>query len=184
MEREVLFIRHGRPASENNQSLNAPGFLRWVRDYNRADLHYQSVPHEQLDLRGYYIMCSDLHRARLSAAKYTPLPVNHYNACFNEMDIPYYRLPLTLNAWSWVYLNRFLWMLGKAGNFESFADDKVRAKYAVNLIVKHSSAHPKIALFGHGMTSRMMMYYLKKQGWRSSTKDYRYWGAIRLHLTT
>lgn len=184
MEREILFIRHGRPASENNQSLNAPGFLRWVRDYNRADLHHQSAPHEQLDLRGYYIMCSDLHRARLSAAKYTPLPVNHYNACFNEMDIPYYRLPLTLNAWSWVYLNRFLWMLGKAGNFESFADAKVRAKDAVNLIVKHSSAHPKIALFGHGMTSRMMMHYLKKQGWRSSTKDYRYWGAIRLHLTT
>ncbi|QPG05840.1 histidine phosphatase family protein [Salinimonas marina] len=179
-KKEILLIRHGRPASEHNGRVSSAGFSRWVRNYNRAPLHDQSWPWCQRDLSQYYIMTSSLRRAKLSAARYSERPVKEHHRLLDEMQIPRYRLPLTLKAWSWVYLNRLLWCLGRPGPFESFAQARERIRQAADMLDARAASESKICIFAHALTNRFLVRYLQRKGWQVTEKDHRYWGVIRL----
>lgn len=179
-KKEILLIRHGRPASEHNFRLSSAGFSNWVRNYNRAALHQHSLPRCQRNLSQHYIMASKLRRAQLSAARYTHHPITEINALLNEMQIPRYRLPLKIKAWSWVYLNRLLWFAGRPGPFESCLHARQRIYRAANLLEVRANQHSKICVFAHALTNRFLVRYLQALGWKVTEKDHRYWGVIRL----
>lgn len=179
-DREIVLVRHGRPASENNDRLSSSGFARWVKNYNRCDLHPDSQPRCQRNFSQHYTISSALHRARLSAQRYTGQPAAEFNAAFNEMDIPRYRLPFTLNAWTWVYLNRAMWFAGRRGPFESFSQARRRVEQACELLIERAETHHKVVLFAHAMTNRFLSRYLTRRGWQVIEKDHRYWGVIIL----
>lgn len=177
---EIILIRHGKPLSATNEKMPASGFIRWVRAYNKSDLDPNSVAHEQLDLGSYYVMSSKLKRARLSALHYTGIEAKEHLPIFNEMDIPRYKIPITLKAWHWVVLNRALWILGLKGPFESFSQAKARAQLAAILLDEKAHEHGKVAIFAHGMTNRYVRIYLQKRGWELQAKDNNYWGINKL----
>lgn len=179
-DREIVLVRHGRPASENNDRLSSSGFARWVKNYNRCDLHPESQPHCQRDFSNHYSISSALQRAKLSAQRYTGQPVTESDAVFNEMDIPRYRLPFKLNAWTWVYLNRAMWIAGRRGPFESFSQARRRIEKACDLLVERAANHHNVVLFAHAMTNRFLCRYLVRRGWQIIEKDHRYWGVIVL----
>lgn len=179
---EIILIRHGRPRSADNIRCTASGYANWIRKYNAADLDPRSKPAKLLSLNNYFVMSSDLHRARLTARYYCGHGACEYSSLFREMDIPYYRLPFRLRAWTWVYFSRALWMAGAGGRFESYKDAKARAEMAVNLLEVRAKTHKKIVMFGHGMMNREIRKRLQQRGWTVAEKDNGYWGVNRLHL--
>ncbi|WP_018984383.1 phosphoglycerate mutase family protein [Salinimonas chungwhensis] len=178
--KEIVLLRHGRPASEHNHKLTSGEFGRWVRDYNRALLHPDSLPVAPRDFCDHYIISSALRRARLSASLYINRPADEFNALFNEMEIPRYRLPGRFNAWTWVYLNRLLWMAGRPGPFESFAQARHRIRLATDVLLTTVEKHRRVVVFAHALTNRFLSWNLRNQGWQMIEKDHRYWGIIRL----
>ncbi|QJR81287.1 phosphoglycerate mutase family protein [Alteromonas pelagimontana] len=180
--KEIILIRHGKPASAVNDKMDAAGFAKWVRHYNRAGIHHNSRAQTTRELEAFYIMSSDLKRARLSAELYTPHAVRETSALLREMDIPRYKLKGRFKAWSWVYLNRAVWLAGKHGPFESFKEAKARVNEAVTLLEQRVALHGRVAVFGHGMTNRYLRIYLQQKGWQLVEKDNRFWGVNHLRL--
>jgi len=129
---EIILIRHGKPTSAKNSRLTAGGFAQWVRQYNLANVADDSRPVQCLDedLIHYYIVASDLKRAVQSAQIFTNKTPDKIFPELREMEIPRYKFPLHLKAWTWVYLNRLCWMLGLKGSFESYKEAKIRANLA------------------------------------------------------
>ncbi|WP_414829381.1 histidine phosphatase family protein [Alteromonas sp. H39] len=180
MEQEILLIRHGKPASATNDMMGARDFARWVKRYNHSPLDPASYPRKHYDLSTHYVVSSGLKRAQLSAKVYGITRIDAHNPLLNEMDIPYYRLGITLRAWHWVVLNRALWMAGWRGNFESFREAKHRAKTAALWLEETVESKQKVAVFGHGMSNRYIRMALEKRGWLVREKDNAYWGVNRL----
>ena len=170
------------PRSASNPKVNAAGFARWVKEYNKSGVAFSSRPSnaDKLLLDDYYLVSSDLKRAVQSSqimAGDTPqlqLPI------LREMDIPRFKVPLKMNAWSWVYLNRALWILGGKGRFETFVQGKARAKEASEILSQLAGEHKKVAVFGHGYTNIYIRKYLIKAGWQLSQKSNEFWGVSRL----
>ncbi|MBU3020626.1 histidine phosphatase family protein [Aestuariibacter sp. A3R04] len=179
---EIVLIRHGKPLSASNHRMNCAGYADWIRKYNRSGLDPNSNPLKVMDLSQHYHLCSDLLRARLSAQKYSASQVHEYHSVFREMEIPYYRIPGRRRAWTWVYLCRAYWMMGRAGAFESYCDAKARAAAAVNLLETRVKTHSKVVVFGHGMMNRTVRKLLAAKGWNVAEKDNHYWGVNRLYL--
>ena len=96
------------------------------------------------------------------------------------MAIPRYKLPLQLKAWHWVYLSRFLWMLGYEGPFESFKEAKERAEIAADKLIEIAQSQDKIVLFGHGFMNRYIRKSLINKGWLLNEKSNAYWGITSL----
>ncbi|NMH59945.1 hypothetical protein [Alteromonas ponticola] len=109
--KEIILIRHGKPASVDNIRVSAAGFAPWIKDYERAELDVNSYPGSAMDLSSHYVIASNLKRAQLSVEMYSSAQVDEVNGLFREMDIPHYRLPFKLKTWTWVYLCQRGWSL-------------------------------------------------------------------------
>ena len=178
--KEILLVRHGKPASAHNQKVNAVDYAKWVRNYNKSELDPNSQPRKKVCLENSYIGVSPLHRAKCSAAHYGASHIHEELADLREMDIPYYHLPFTLKAWHWVVISRALWFLGRKGRFERFADAKQRIERLAVYLDTLSKQEPRIVLFGHGMAHYFLRKSLVKQKWRITEKDGEFWGVTRL----
>lgn len=178
--KEIVLIRHGKPQSAHNDRLTAGQFTNWVRQYNHSLLDSRHYPPTRQQFNDHHVISSPLKRAKLSALYYTGSSVAQVIPELKEMDIPYYKFPIRLRAWHWVLLNRFVWICGKAGRFESFVEAKQRVVNAVNKVETISTNHQKILIFGHGMSNRYMRIFLTKRGWRLIEKSNEYWGVTRL----
>ena len=176
-------IRHGKPLSAKNEKLNATGFAKWVKDYGHSELDPANYPQSRRNLFPALVISSSLKRAKLSAEYYTGLPPELALPELKEMDIPYYRLPFILKAWHWVFLNRFLWILGVKGQFESFSQAKARIKGAASALHTASQSNQRMVVFGHGMSNRYLRIYLKQLGWQVNEKSNSYWGISKLSLS-
>ncbi|GEA12020.1 histidine phosphatase family protein [Alteromonas sp. KUL49] len=183
IDREIILIRHGKPLSAKNDKLNAAGFARWVKDYGHSELDPANYPASKSNLFPSLVISSSFKRAKLSAEYYIGEKPELVLSELKEMDIPYYRLPFTLKAWHWVFLNRFLWILGIKGPFESFSQAKARVKGAASILHKASQSHERIVVFGHGMSNRYLRIYLKQLGWQVNEKSNSYWGISKLSLS-
>lgn len=181
--KEIVLIRHGRPASEHNGRVSSSGFARWVRAYDRSGVHPASHPLCQRDLSRHYSLSSALPRARHSAQRYLGQPADEALALLNEMAIPRYRMPGRLNAWTWVYLNRFYWLCGRRGPFESFGQARRRIREGAQAVIARAEQHQQVVVFGHALTNRFIARYLRQQGWQAVEQAYTYWGVSRFRLS-
>jgi broad specificity phosphatase PhoE len=179
---EIILIRHGKPESATNQSCTAEQFHQWVKRYKHAPIDKNSSPNrEQMKhFEGFHLISSALPRAKSSALiAFNRTPQQSY-AWFNEMDIPRYKLPLRLNAWTWVYLCRALWTLGVKGKFESYKEAKQRAQSATSELEALAREHKTLVAVGHGYMNLHIRRYLKKRGWTVTEKSNQYWGVSKL----
>ena len=87
------------------------------------------------------------------------------------MEIPRYKLPLRLKAWTWVYLCRVLWMLGLKGSFESYKLAKLRAELAADKLIELAIQNNKVVLFGHGYMNlhirKALILKVRRFQWRT-----------------
>lgn len=175
---EIVLIRHGKPEAANNNVLSASGFTKWIRKYNHSKVCNSSRPASINEgYKDHYAISSDLKRAIHSTELYTgSLPETQYSV-LREMEIPRYKLPFRLRAWTWVYLNRFLWMLGRRGPFESYKQAKQRAKLATEKLINLALQENKIIVFGHGYMNIHIRKYLRQAGWKIKMKSNEYWGV-------
>lgn len=180
VQKEVVFIRHGKPLSAHNDKVNAAGYAKWVKDYDKSELDPASLPREKANLEESYVIVSPLLRARLSAKQYGVLHTDETCQNLKEMDIPFYNIPLKLKAWHWVLLSRTLWFAGLKGDFESFIQAKKRTVNLAQHIQTLSEEHNRIVLFGHGMTNYFTRKQLVKNGWHLQNKSGDFWGITTL----
>lgn len=178
---EIILIRHGKPTSANNPVLNACEYAKWIRKYNFSDVASTSRPESLNDkYKSLYIVSSDLKRAIHSANIYVEKSPEIIDKLYREMEIPRYKLPFQLKAWNWVYLSRFLWMLGYKGSFESFKQAKSRAELAAVQLIEIAQHQERVLLFGHGYMNRYIRKSLIQKGWRLNSKSNSYWGLTSL----
>jgi broad specificity phosphatase PhoE len=176
---EIILVRHGRPQKAGNALLNAAGFANWVKNYNHSLVSDQSLPckYSQAKYNEHYLVSSDLPRAVHSCSIFSGSPPHYQSRLFREMDIPRYKLPFTIRAWSWVYLNRALWTLGKKGRFESYAQARKRAQLAARELIALAQQHDKIILFSHGYLILHIRKHLRRYGLTQFLKSNSYWGV-------
>lgn len=179
---EIILIRHGKPTTAINPKLNALGYIKWVKKYNSSLVSISSVPPKHLHkkIAQHFVVSSDLKRAVHSAVLCTNLLPKKQFKVFREMDIPRYKLPFTLNAYTWLYLNRFLWTLGLKGKFESLKSAKKRAELAADLLIQLAIEEQQVALFSHGYLNIYLRKALQNKGWQMVTKSNQYWGETKL----
>ena len=46
--KEIILVRHGKPASAHNQKVNAVDYAKWVRNYNKSELDPNSQPRKKV----------------------------------------------------------------------------------------------------------------------------------------
>ena len=179
---EIILVRHGQPVASENTKVTASGFGRWVQNYDKSLVAKHSLPNKQelMDLDQYFVVSSALKRAVHSAQLLTNESPQQQLSLLNEMEIPRYKLPFTLKAWTWLYLCRLLWMFGKKGKFESFKKAKQRARLATNKLISLADEQQKVLVFGHGVMNLYVRKNLVKQGWKVVEKNNKYWGVTRL----
>lgn len=179
---EIILIRHGKPTSATNPRLSASEYANWIRRYNRSDIAVDSRPNiEPIDCNQYFIISSDLKRAQHSASIYTVKAPSLVDKLYREMEIPRYKIPFRLNAWTWVYLCRVLWMLGLKGQFESFIIAKKRAELAADGLITLATKKDKVIVFSHGYINFYIRKSLVKKGWKLTEKSSDYWGLTKLY---
>jgi broad specificity phosphatase PhoE len=181
---EIILIRHGKPAVQYDASIDASAFVKWVRQYNFSEVAEYSRP-KAIDRQfgSYYVVSSDLKRAKHSSQIYTGRKPDLIKSDFREMHIPRYKLPFKCKAMTWVYLCRLLWMLGVSGPFESYQYARERAKLAAQQLIELATIEGKVVLFGHGYMNLHIRRALAKQGWKVHSKSNAYWGVSTLSFT-
>jgi len=181
---EIVLIRHGKPTGAVYPRMNAKGFAKWVRNYNQSGIVIGTQPKNNMarDFNEHYVVSSDLKRAIDSAhICFNNKPSQTYRV-FREMEIPRYKLPFTLKASTWLYLNRVLWTLGLKGSFESYSAAKKRAEVASQQLIELANKHDKVVVVSHGYINFFIRRYLSKNGWDLTEKSSKYWGITRLKV--
>lgn len=180
---EIILIRHGKPSSAKNLRLSASDYARWIRRYNFSDVSIQSRPKTiNKDIQSCYLIASDFKRAIHSTEIYTGRSPDLISSIYKEMEIPRYKLPVKLKAWTWVFLCRVLWMLGCKGQFESYRLAKKRSVLAAEQLVSLAHQKGKVVLFGHGYMNLHIRRVLVKQGWTLKNKSNKFWGLSSLEI--
>jgi broad specificity phosphatase PhoE len=178
---EIVLIRHGKPASADNAVVGAAEYTKWIRRYNCSDVATDSRPDtKDVNKKSCYVVSSDFKRAIHSAHIYTGKSPELISELFREMEIPRYKLPLTLKAMTWVYLCRVLWMFGLKGSFESYRLAKIRAELAADKLIDLATINSKVVLFGHGYLNVYIRKALMKKGWLLKSKSNAFWGVTNL----
>lgn len=175
----IVLVRHGKPTGANNIKVNSAGFANWIKRYNHSLVCDSSQPDATVfrHYQHYYAVSSDLPRAVHSCIIALNRPPDMQSSQFREMDIPRYRLPFTLNSWTWVYLCRALWTLGVRGRFESYRQAKQRAMRAANQLIELAQQKQNVIVFAHGYLNLHMRKYLRQQGFNQLEKSSDYWGV-------
>ena len=178
---EITLIRHGKPTSANNPVLSASEYTQWIRHYNASNVSEKSRPKDKLRLNNSsFVISSNLTRAIHSAEIYTGEAPDKTFELFREMEIPRYKLPFRLKAWTWVYLCRAFWMLGLKGSFESYKEAKSRAEIGADKLIELAQEKGSVVLFGHGYMNLHIKKALIKKGWKLNSKSNEFWGVTKL----
>jgi broad specificity phosphatase PhoE len=181
---EIVLIRHGKPTGAINPKLSAAGFENWVSNYNLSKIEAGSLPPKELggSLSSHFIVGSNLPRSIDSACLCVNKEPDLKLKELREMDIPSHKFPFEFKAYTWLIINRILWLLGFSGKVESFKAAKVRARSSAEKLHELATQHGKIAVFGHGLMNKYMAKELNKLGWSSTSKGKKYWGATKLKI--
>ena len=109
---EIVIIRHGKPTGAINPKLSATGFAQWVRDYNKSKVDPKSLPPESLIniFNSYLVVASDLPRSIDSVGLCTGKDPDLKLKNLREIDIPRYKLPFFIKAYTWLLISRVFWI--------------------------------------------------------------------------
>jgi hypothetical protein len=178
----IALVRHGMPVGADNPVVNASGFARWARAYERSRVRGDSIPPADLGAAfdGYLVVSSGLPRAMHSAEMCFGRGPDLTIGDLREMEIPRYRIPLRMPAYAWLFLNRALWFVGVRGRFESVGEARARARRVSSELDRLAEAHGRIVVFGHAMMNRRVAENLLSHGWRGQPRRAGYWGVIDL----
>jgi broad specificity phosphatase PhoE len=177
----IVLVRHGEPSATDNPVVDAAGFARWARRYERSRIRGTAAPsHLKGAFEGFLAVASERPRSLHSAYMCLDRDPDVVLPGLHEMEIPRYRLPFRLRAYSWLVLNRVVWFAGVRGRFESFDEARRRADVAAREIDALARAHGRIVVFGHGLMNRAIASRLVVLGWRGRPRRTRYWGTICL----
>lgn len=163
--------------------VNSAGFASWVRTYDKSRVSQDSVPEGnwRAAFMNFLVVSSHLprsiHSAEISLGRRPDLLLRD----LREMEMPRFKLPLRMPAYSWLTLNRSLWMMGLKGRCESFRDAKRRASRASEELQRLAQAHGRVVVFGHSMMNTYIAEGLLAMGWQGSAQPTPYWGVM--HLT-
>ncbi|WP_426369878.1 histidine phosphatase family protein [Pseudocolwellia sp. HL-MZ7] len=179
---EIILIRHGKPTGAIYPRVNASGFANWVRKYDQSGIVTGSFPESDIlsTFKGHYIVSSSLKRAIESTQICFKKMPSETSNIFRELEIPRYKLPFTLKASNWLYLNRILWTLGVKCSSESYQSAKKRAAAASEQLIKLANKHNKVVLVSHGYINFFIRRHLSKNGWHLKEQSRNYWGVTRL----
>jgi broad specificity phosphatase PhoE len=180
----IVLVRHGRPEKSENARLNSAGFANWVKNYNHSLVATDSRPinTNAASYEDFYVISSDLPRAVHSTKIFLDKSPHIKSSLFREMDIPRFKIPFVLNAWTWVYLNRMLWMLGKKGSFESYKEARLRASNAAAELIALAKKHNNVIVFAHGYLNLHMRKHLRQYGLKQVCQSNDYWGISRFEM--
>ena len=179
---KICLIRHGKPIAAINPKLSASGFATWVRHYNQSNIASYSLPPPEFkqSFTSSFIVTSDLPRAIDSAYVCLNKQPDLILKEVREMEIPRYKLPFTLHAYTWLIFNRILWFLGFSGRVESFKCAKTRARNIARELHQLAIKHNNVVVFGHGLMNRYIAKELHKLGGDHKRKGKGYWSMIEL----
>jgi len=177
---EIILIRHGKPATAINKKLSAYGFSQWIHDYNQSRVSQESRPSASLKckVKEHYVVSSDLpraiHSAELCSGKTPDLVLNK----LKEMDVPQLKIPVKIDAYSWVLLNGLLWLMGIHGKVESYRQGNLRAKKVASTLSSLASSKENVAVFGHMITNTLIAKELILRGWRAKFSGKSFWSTL------
>ena len=177
---EIILIRHGKPVSAINKKLSANGFSQWINDYNQSMVSQESRPSAKLKckVKEHYVVSSDLpraiHSAKLCSGKTPDLVLDK----LKEMDVPQLKIPLKIDAYTWILLNGLLWLIGIHGQVESYRQGNLRAKKVAETLSSLASSKENIAVFGHVITNTLIAKELILRGWRAKFSGKSFWSTL------
>jgi len=177
---QIILMRHGRPAIDNQQWLSARDFGTWVGHYDAASIDPASPPPPEAIRQvrqAAYVLCSPLPRS-LTSATALGIPSPHgRDAAFRELEMPHadWRFPI-LPVGLWSVLFRLAWALGYHRHAESFAAGRVRAAACAKALSQLAAAHGSVLFIGHGSLNWFIARTLRRSGWHSPDHaPRRYW---------
>ena len=183
---EISLIRHGKSKHIENNRVTCKEFVKWVEKYDKIGVFEEKdYPSETLTkiATASIVITSDLTKL-LKSANLIIQTANRVvtDALFRETELPVpsKNLKFKMSANSWAVILRCLWFCGYAGQNESLAKAKQRAKKASERLVKYAEGHKSVVLVGHGFFNRLIAIELKKMAWKGKRKA----TAKHWHCTT
>jgi broad specificity phosphatase PhoE len=172
---EISLIRHGKSLCIENKRIPCSEFKHWIGEYDfNGVFEEDSYPMETLEKikKANVVITSDLKRSLESAKllnsnlKTVSLPLFRET----ELPIPLRKWTLTLQPNIWAIILRCLWLIGYSRECESFANAKLRAEKASELLIEYAQKHTSVVLVGHGFFNMLIAKELQKKGWKGKRK--------------
>ncbi|GLX80427.1 hypothetical protein tinsulaeT_37670 [Thalassotalea insulae] len=178
----ITLVRHGKPIASSNPRVTAVGFAKWVRAYNRSLVCSDSLPPQELQEKFHnsYTFSSDLNRSIHSAEICLGKGANVVLGDLREMDIPRLKLPFSMTVNTWLVIARLCWLLRISANSESYKVGRKRIITAVDLIIAKAFEYKDVAIFGHGISNRLIAKELRRRGWTVKFASKGFWGQTEL----
>ncbi len=178
----ITLVRRGKPIASSNPRVTAAGFAKWVRAYNRSFVCSDSLPPQELQdkFHNSYTFSSDLNRSIHSAEICLGKGADVVLGDLREMDIPRLKLPFSMKVNSWLVIARLCWLVGISANSEPYKVGRKRIIAAVDLIMVKALEHKDVAIFGHGISNRLIAKELRRRGWTVKCSSKGFWGQTEL----
>ena len=179
----IVIARHGQPHADRNVRIDHRGYREWWANYDRASLHPDEKPPEELvrhaaqaDLIYASTLPRAIHTAQLVAVGREIIT----DPVFNEAPLPPPPIWGKRRPGAWGVWARMAWWLGRHDGFESRRQAEVRAEAAVATLTAQALRGQNIVLCAHGWFNRMMRPVLRRQGWREvENRGDSYWSFRR-----
>jgi len=178
----ITLMRHGKPDHSLPGRRSSLAMAEWCEAYDLAEIC--DLPPERslrLAAEADWIVTSTLPRAISSLAK-LGRHANRIDAIYREVALPVMPLAFpTLSPLLWLPLLRMMWLLGYAGQVESYAEAKQRAVLAADRLIA-LSAEGNVLLVGHGIMNKLIAGRLRHLGWLGEKHaSSRYWSSAIYH---
>ncbi len=165
----ILLVRHGRPDLARKGWLSPDGWDAWWKAYGQAGLADGECPPRSLVTAAapaVHRLASPVIRARQTAERlFGDLPFEQ-DRLFVEAPLPAPPWPnwIRLSPPLWGAVSRTLWLCGFAGQGESYAQARQRARQASDRLVA-DARDGMVVVCAHGWFNRMMRGELVRRGW-------------------
>jgi broad specificity phosphatase PhoE len=159
-------------------------FARFIDDYQAAGLDGENQPPTELiDLvKGTKrVFASELERSTQSARAILPKAEIVSTPLFTEAPLASPPVPgIRLKAPVWAVISRVAWHGGFKPGIESYAQSKLRARKAVDVLIAEAEREGTAVLVAHGYFNAILGRILRLKGWRRSLGSHRarFWNTV------
>jgi broad specificity phosphatase PhoE len=184
MPKELLLIRHGLVDAEFDTPLKAGEMPQWIDRYNRAPLHPENLPPEELTKRIAVcdlLLVSSLPRTAESARRLGREP-DRFEPLLDEAEVAELPIPLLRpRPGSWLKVARVMMTLGyRDRRGVSLAQARRRAREAATMLEGLFETRKSVAVIGHGGMNWLLARQMRRRGWRQREASHENWGVTWL----